>query len=120
MQNVGLPQAAVIAYVIGFREEIRNHIAVVPTVAEGNFPHFLVVRPRALNEISRLHRALPEHHGKISFFKPEWARDAKGLLEVADNIGLPTNELILVEIGDLVVKIHAALADTRTVSRGRP
>ncbi len=119
MLNVGLPQADVIGYLLNFREEIRNQAGIVPPETWGRFPNFLVVRPRALNEISRQHRALPERSGQVSFFKPEFVSDEKGWGLLAKGIGLQTGELILIEIGDLVVKIRGALAETRAGNRGR-
>lgn len=120
MLNVGLPQSDVVGYLLMFRDDVRGHIAIVPTVAEeGEFPRFLVVRPRAFDEISRQHRALPQRPNQISFFPPEFVSDKEGWAALAREIGLPTTELVLIEIGDLVTKIHAALAETQTATRGR-
>lgn len=119
MLNAGLPQADVVGYLLMFREEMRRRIAVVPSEAAARFPHFLVVRPRALNEISRQHRSLPQRPNQISFFEPEFVSDEKAWARLAEEIGRLTNELTLIEIGDLVAKIYDALERTQTLSRGR-
>jgi hypothetical protein len=121
MQNVGLPQAEIVRYLMAFRPDIRKQIALIPESAWGqSFPRFLIIRPFALGETLRQHRGLPElRGGPIAYFRPEFVSDWASWKALAEEIGKPTGQLILIEIGDLVPKLRYGLERTEISKRGR-
>ncbi len=119
--NAGLPQAEVVGFLRAFQEQIRAHIDSVPTSSvNAEFPHFLIVKPLALNETLRLFGPKPTLKSEnLSFFEPIFASSRETLLSVVNDIGKDVNQVILVEIGDLVSSLHNTLPDSVGTHRGR-
>jgi hypothetical protein len=122
MLNVGLPQSAAVFYLTSFRDELRRQIATLPAATVGKFPpRFLVVRPRALRDSATLYVPLPERNSDgVDFFRPSFVCDWDTWTALAMEMeGGPTNELILIEIGELARRLHQTLPETRISNRGR-
>jgi hypothetical protein len=121
LQNAGMPQSEIVAFLRGFQEVIRTRIRLMPTSSVGaNFPHFLIVTPHALNETVRPFGPQPKlSFGSLPFFAPKFVATKAEWRSLADEIGSPLPASIVVEIGDLVSHLHSALPRSAALQRGR-
>jgi len=122
LQNAGMPQSEIVAFLRGFRGVIRTHVRSMPTSSvRAIFPHFLIVTPHALNETIRLFGPQPKINfgDDLAFFEPKFVATKEEWRSLADEIGQPSAASIVVEIGDLVSRLHSTLPDSVTLPRGK-
>jgi hypothetical protein len=121
LQNAGMPQSEIVAFLRGSQEAIRTHIRSMPTSSVGaRFPHFLIVTPHALSETIRQHGPQPRLNlGRLPFFEPRFVATKKDWLSLAEDLGSPSAASIVVEIGDLISSLEDALPRSAAVQRGR-
>jgi hypothetical protein len=121
LQNAGMPQSEVVAFLLGFQEVIRNHVRSMPTSSLGAmFPHFLIVTPHALSETIRQLGPQPKLNlGSLPFFEPKFVATKEDWQMLADDIGWPSAASIIIEIGDLVSSLHNTLPRSAALQRGR-
>jgi hypothetical protein len=119
LQNVGMPQSELVAFLLGFQDGIRTHIRSMPTSSVGaEFPHFLIVTPHALNETIRQFGPKPKlEAGGLAFFKPKFVGTKAEWVSIA--VGWRSAASIVVEIGDLASSLHATLPESAALQRGR-
>jgi hypothetical protein len=121
LQNAGMPQSEIVAFLLGSQDVIRTHVRSMPTSSVGAiFPHFLIVTPHALSETIRQFGPQPNVRlGNLPFFEPKFVATKGDWQLLADEIGWPSAASIVIEIGDLVSNIRDALPQSETLQRGR-
>ena len=119
LQNAGMPQSEIVAFLLGSQEVIRTHVRSMPTSSVGAlFPHFLVVTPHALSETIRQFGRQPNlKPGSLAFFEPKFVATKKEWRLLA--LGWSSAASIVIEIGDLVSSLHDTLPQCATLQRGR-
>jgi hypothetical protein len=121
LQNAGVPQSEIVAFLLGFQQAIRAHIRSMPISSLGRFPHFLIVTPHALSETIRQFGPHPNLNlGRLPFFEPKFVATKKDWLRLAkDHLGSPSAASIVIEIGDLASSLEDALPRSAALQRGR-
>jgi hypothetical protein len=121
LQNAGMPQSEIVAFLLSFQEVIRAHVRSMPASSVGAiFPHFLIVTPHALSETIRQFGPQPSLiFGSLPFFEPKFVTRKEEWQSLYEEIGWPSTASIVVEIGNLVSSLHSTLPRSATLQRGR-
>jgi hypothetical protein len=120
LQNAGMPQSEIVTFLLGSQDAIRTHVRSMPISSVGAiFPHFLIVTPHALSETLRqFGRPQPNVNlGNLPFFEPKFVATKEDWRLLAQS--WPSAASIVIEIGDLVSRLHDALPQCATLQRGR-
>jgi hypothetical protein len=123
LQDAGMPQSEIVSYLLRFQEVIRTQVRSMPTsIANTEFPHFLIVTPHGLGETIRQFGPQPDLNAwgeKLAFFKPKFVATEGEWQSFAGEIGWPSAASIVIEIGGLVSSLHITLPQSAAMQRGR-
>jgi len=121
LQNAGMPQSEIVLFLLAFQDVIRTHLRSMPTSSVGaDFSHFLVVTPHALSETIRPFGPQPRStSGALAFFELKFVSTKEEWQALANDIGWPAAASIVVELGDLVSRLHDAFPHFAPSQRGR-